>query len=181
MTQKFPSVVRGDFLVAMSFLNILQRTGMFFNEAFEKVLTWTMENYPSPPLADGYAKDTIEKLAYRFTNQVATLDDLLFVCQALGMTCDISIVIPEPSKKKTYPEAYWDMKIDELDIPVRATNVLKADLKYYIGDVVQLKYNDLLKIPNLGRVSANRIRDAVTNFGLKLDTNTGDWKAPTRN
>ena len=65
--------------------------------------------------------------------------------------------------------------VDELELPVRSANCLKAENIYYIGDLIQRTENELLKTPNLGRKSLNEIKEVLASRGLTLGMKLENW------
>lgn len=65
--------------------------------------------------------------------------------------------------------------IDELQLPVRSANCLKAESIHYIGDLIQRSEVELLKTPNLGKKSLTEIKDALAKHSLSLGTKLDDW------
>lgn len=65
--------------------------------------------------------------------------------------------------------------IDDLGLPVRTLNALKAENIYYIGDLVQRSEMDLLRTPNLGKKSLFEIKDALAQHDLALETRLEGW------
>ena len=65
--------------------------------------------------------------------------------------------------------------IDDLGLPVRTVNALKAENLYYIGDLVQCGEMDLLRTPNLGKKSLFEIKDALAQHDLALETRLEGW------
>ena len=65
--------------------------------------------------------------------------------------------------------------VDELELPVRSANCLKAENIYYIGDLIQRTENELLKTPNLGRKSLNEIKEVLASRGLTLGMKLESW------
>jgi hypothetical protein len=76
-----------------------------------------------------------------------------------------------------YP-SLWDKEIDELDLTVRASNCLKSENIYYIGELIRKPEQDIRTVPNLGRVCLKNIKEAMEKKGLKFDTHVGDWTGP---
>ncbi|AZP36197.1 DNA-directed RNA polymerase subunit alpha [Candidatus Annandia adelgestsuga] len=66
--------------------------------------------------------------------------------------------------------------IDSLELPARASNCLKSETIYYVGDLVQIKESDLIKTPNLGKKSISEIKNNLFYHGLKLGTILNNWK-----
>ena len=58
--------------------------------------------------------------------------------------------------------------LDSLDLTIRTSNCLKAEAVETIGQLLTLSANDLLKIPNLGRLSLMEIRTKLGALGLRL-------------
>ena len=65
--------------------------------------------------------------------------------------------------------------VDDLELPVRSANCLKAENIYYIGDLIQRTENELLKTPNLGRKSLNEIKEVLASRGLTLGMRLENW------
>lgn len=72
-----------------------------------------------------------------------------------------------------------DKGVEHLDINVRTQNCLiHAGGIHYIGQLLPLTKNDLLKIPNLGRKSVDQLIEQMAAQGLQLGTDVGNWKVP---
>lgn len=65
--------------------------------------------------------------------------------------------------------------IDDLGLPVRTLNALKAENIFYVGDLVQRGEMDLLRTPNLGKKSLFEIKDALAQHDLALETRLEGW------
>lgn len=61
-----------------------------------------------------------------------------------------------------------DDSIDDIGLYVRALNALKTDGITTVRQLVNLRYSDILKIPNMGRVSANQTQEILQSLGLNL-------------
>lgn len=72
-----------------------------------------------------------------------------------------------------------DRPIDDLELTVRAANCLKAEHVFYVGDLIACTQNELLRTPNLGKVSLEEIERTLASKGLKLGTVVENWSAPT--
>ncbi|NQY82324.1 MAG: DNA-directed RNA polymerase subunit alpha [Alphaproteobacteria bacterium] len=66
-------------------------------------------------------------------------------------------------------------KVDELELSVRSANCLKNDNIVYIGDLVKMTEQDMLKTPNFGRKSLNEIKDVLQEFNLHLGMEIEEW------
>ena len=58
--------------------------------------------------------------------------------------------------------------IDELELSVRSSNVLRVHNIHSIGDLVKLNMIDLIKMANMGERSANEIVSVLANHNLEL-------------
>ena len=58
--------------------------------------------------------------------------------------------------------------IGELELPVRAHNCLLADSIFTITELVTKRENDLLRIPNMGKLSIKEIKEALARNNLRL-------------
>jgi DNA-directed RNA polymerase subunit alpha len=65
--------------------------------------------------------------------------------------------------------------VDDLELTVRSANCLKAENIYYIGDLIQRTETELLKTPNLGRKSLNKIKEVLASRGLTLGMKLENW------
>lgn len=66
------------------------------------------------------------------------------------------------------PYGYNDASIDTLDLTVRASNVLKAEGVYTIGQLISRTAMDVLKMPNMGRKTLNMIKETLGEHNLSL-------------
>ena len=82
-----------------------------------------------------------------------------------------------PSEEIYDPVLDW--LIDDLELTVRATNCLKAEHVFYVGDLIARTQNELLRTPNLGKISLEEIEQILASKGLKLGTAVENWSAPT--
>jgi DNA-directed RNA polymerase alpha subunit len=60
--------------------------------------------------------------------------------------------------------------VEDLNLDRRALNCLQAEGIHTIGDLCNKRVYDLRCVPNLGRVSLNKIITALAEHGLKLKT-----------
>ncbi|KMO85435.1 DNA-directed RNA polymerase subunit alpha [Megasphaera cerevisiae DSM 20462] len=63
------------------------------------------------------------------------------------------------------------IKIDVLDLSVRASNCLKRANIYTLGDLVERTEDDLSKIRNLGKKSVDEIIEKLKDYGFDLKSN----------
>ncbi|WP_301859887.1 DNA-directed RNA polymerase subunit alpha [uncultured Megasphaera sp.] len=63
------------------------------------------------------------------------------------------------------------VKIDVLDLSVRASNCLKRANIYTLGDLVERTEDDLSKIRNLGKKSVDEIIEKLKDYGFELKSN----------
>ena len=69
---------------------------------------------------------------------------------------------------KTIVSGVMGKPIEYLGLHTRAINCLKAENIWYVGDLVQVTRNELLKVPNLGRRSLSEISELLASHGLAL-------------
>jgi DNA-directed RNA polymerase subunit alpha len=65
--------------------------------------------------------------------------------------------------------------IDELELPVRASNCLKSANISLVGELVQKTENEMLKTKNFGRKSLEDIRRVLNEMGLEFGTRIDDF------
>lgn len=73
-----------------------------------------------------------------------------------------------------------DITIDEMNLSVRAANCLKNAGINYVGDLLQKKEPELLKIKNFGRKSLDEIKQVLDGMGLQLDIPVENWTPPQK-
>ncbi|QCI19585.1 DNA-directed RNA polymerase subunit alpha [Buchnera aphidicola] len=85
--------------------------------------------------------------------------------------------IPEVEIKEEKPEFEPILlrPVDDLELTVRSANCLKAEMIYYIGDLVQKTEVELLKTPNLGKKSLTEIKDILALRNLSLGMRLKNW------
>lgn len=79
---------------------------------------------------------------------------------------DVEEEIEEIDEQK---ETYDNIKIEELNLSVRAYNGLKRAEKHTVGDLMKMSLSELEKIKNLGKVSLNEIIDKLKEFGYEAE------------
>lgn len=65
--------------------------------------------------------------------------------------------------------------IDELGLPIRFTNVLKAEEILYIGDLIQRSEVEVISIPMMHYKGLKAIKEALASRGLALGTKLKNW------
>jgi len=66
-------------------------------------------------------------------------------------------------------------KIDELDLSVRTLNCLKNENIIYVGDLIQLTENYLLKSNNFGKKSLDELKEILSSMSLYLGMELTNW------
>ena len=89
-------------------------------------------------------------------------------------------IIHEENNKDKLP---WNIlmvkKIVDLELSVRALNCLKKENIVYVGDLVQKKEYELLRIRDFGRKSLREIKKILNTMGLKLGVKLKQWDTDT--
>jgi DNA-directed RNA polymerase subunit alpha len=67
-----------------------------------------------------------------------------------------------------------DMPIEELDLPMRAYNSLKRNNIVKVGQLLQLKDDDLLRMRNFGKKSLDEMKERLRMRGFILPESEGD-------
>jgi len=102
-------------------------------------------------------------------------DSLAYSAKILKDQLSIFVNFDEDKTRNTEPESKSEdvdpnlfKSIDELELPVRASNCLKKANIYLVGELVQKTENDLLKAKNFGRKSLEDILKVLHDMGLDL-------------
>jgi DNA-directed RNA polymerase subunit alpha len=67
-----------------------------------------------------------------------------------------------------------DMPIEELDLPMRAYNSLKRNNIVKVGQLLQLKDDDLLRMRNFGKKSLDEMKERLRMRGFLPPEEEGD-------
>jgi hypothetical protein len=59
-------------------------------------------------------------------------------------------------------------KLDDLEFSIRTSNTLKNGNIVLLGDLVSKTEEELLKLPNFGRLSLNEVKEKLSSFDLRL-------------
>jgi len=79
---------------------------------------------------------------------------------------------------EVHPVDVLSRRIGSLGLSARSENCLINDRLIYIGDLVQRSEQELLRTPNLGRVSLKEIKDVLGRMGLSLGMRLPRWLPP---
>jgi DNA-directed RNA polymerase subunit alpha len=72
------------------------------------------------------------------------------------------------------PSNMLDMPIEELDLPMRAYNSLKRNNIVKVGQLLQLKDDDLLRMRNFGKKSLDEMKERLRMRGFIVPDTEGD-------
>jgi DNA-directed RNA polymerase subunit alpha len=72
------------------------------------------------------------------------------------------------------PPNMLDMPIEELDLPMRAYNSLKRNNIVKVGQLLQLKDEDLLRMRNFGKKSLDEMKERLVMRGFLLPESESD-------
>ena len=96
--------------------------------------------------------------------------------QQLASFVDLDAIAEQEAKKDQNDfDPLLLRSIEELELTVRSTNCLKAEIIFLIGDLIHRSEFDLLKTPNLGKKSLNEIKDVLASKGLSLGMVVENW------
>jgi DNA-directed RNA polymerase subunit alpha len=91
----------------------------------------------------------------------------------------------EPSVAPVEPSAVTDASpdllntpIDNLELSVRSANCLMNANIEFVGELVQMTEEDLLRTKNAGRKSINELTELLGDMGLRFGMNLGGWQPP---
>ena len=83
------------------------------------------------------------------------------------------------SKKEEKSSVEWDpnllRRVEELELSVRSMNCLKNENIVYVGDLVQISEDDMMKTPNFGRKSLDEIKHVLRSMNLFLGMTLPYW------
>jgi DNA-directed RNA polymerase, alpha subunit/40 kD subunit len=72
------------------------------------------------------------------------------------------------------PSNMLDMPIEELDLPMRAYNSLKRNNIVKVGQLLQLKDDDLLRMRNFGKKSLDEMKERLRMRGFIIPETESD-------
>jgi len=114
---------------------------------------------------------TVEMINALRDNPTTSVDDKDEFHKRIGwLVCAYDVLVDMAS--------YASVSVKELEIDVRSMNCLLAEKILHIGQLERMTVNDLLRVPNVGRKSAQLIitaRDAhLAKNAAYVETNTPD-------
>jgi DNA-directed RNA polymerase alpha subunit len=68
-----------------------------------------------------------------------------------------------------------EFRVSKREVKRRSANCLKNDGIVYIGDLVQKSEAEMLRTPNLGPRSLNKIKEVLAQMGLHLGMDVPGW------
>ena len=90
------------------------------------------------------------------------------------------VVEPAATGAPALPPNMLDMPIEELDLPMRAYNSLKRNNIVKVGQLLQLKDDDLLRMRNFGKKSLDEMKERLRMRGFILpDDEDADGAVPS--
>lgn len=90
-----------------------------------------------------------------------------------------NIIHEEKNKDKLPWNILMVKKIVDLELSVRALNCLKKENIVYVGDLVQKKEYELLRIQDFGKKCLREVKDLLETMGLKLGVKLNQWNTDT--
>ena len=93
----------------------------------------------------------------------------------IAVDTDPAVVAGErgPQGQAALPPNMLDMPIEELDLPMRAYNSLKRNNIVKVGQLLQLKDEDLLRMRNFGKKSLDEMKERLLMRGFILPESEG--------
>ncbi|MFP4048523.1 MAG: DNA-directed RNA polymerase subunit alpha [Desulfovermiculus sp.] len=109
-------------------------------------------------------------------------DTLAYSAKILKDQLSVFVNFDEDSTASREPQHFSEevdevlfRSIDDLELPVRASNCLKKANIYTVGELVQKTENELLKAKNFGRKSLDDIIKVLNDMGLDLGMNVDNF------
>lgn len=89
-----------------------------------------------------------------------------FLKELITIAVGTKLLVEEVREIKKSP--IEEKPIEDLELGIRAENGLKADNIINVSQLLELCERDILKIPNIGKTSLERIKGTLERRGLKL-------------
>ncbi len=110
-------------------------------------------------------------------------DSVAYSAKILKDQLSVFVNFDEEQTHSSQPEIHAEniddnlfKSIDELELPVRASNCLKKANIYRVGELVQKTENDLLRAKNFGRKSLDDILKVLNDMGLELGMKVDNYE-----
>jgi len=110
-------------------------------------------------------------------------DSVAYSAKILKDQLSVFVNFDEEQTHSTQPESHSEnidhnlfKNIDELELPVRASNCLKKANIYRVGELVQKTENELLRAKNFGRKSLDDILKVLNDMGLELGMKVDNYE-----
>jgi DNA-directed RNA polymerase subunit alpha len=110
-------------------------------------------------------------------------DSVAYSAKILKDQLSVFVNFDEEQTHSTQPESHSEnidhnlfKSIDELELPVRASNCLKKANIYRVGELVQKTENELLRAKNFGRKSLDDILKVLNDMGLELGMKVDNYE-----
>ncbi len=114
---------------------------------------------------------------------VSPEDSVAYSAKILKDQLSVFVNFDEDQTQSTQPEIHSEniddnlfKSIDELELPVRASNCLKKANIYRVGELVQKSENELLRAKNFGRKSLDDILKVLNDMGLELGMKVDNYE-----
>jgi DNA-directed RNA polymerase subunit alpha len=85
-----------------------------------------------------------------------------------------AVPVAAPTGAAALPSNMLDMPIEELDLPMRAYNSLKRNNIVKVGQLLQLKDDDLLRMRNFGKKSLDEMKERLRMRGFIIEDSETD-------
>ncbi len=100
-------------------------------------------------------------------NELKNFIGVLKEGKEIKITITIGISENKPENKKKRAE-FLNRPIEELGLPIRAERILKRNGVHLVRDILKYTPQELLRLKNMGRKSANEIQKVLEEKGLSL-------------
>ncbi len=142
---------------------------------------------PSRPSAPGALSP--QPLSFAPPTGTGLLAPLPYPSLPMPLVATAALPAPAPSPPPTLPApvapgagsddvALLDRQLEELELSVRTANCFYAAGLHYLGELVRLSEDELLRQPSFGRKSLVEVRELLGELGLHLGMDVGGWRPP---